>query len=118
MSLTLLTARPETELAPVALPRRSAVFYRWFTWWVRGYLARHFHAVRLARGTWPTVDPDVPLVVVLNHPSWWDPLVGSVLAGRFPERVHYAPIDAAALARYSLFTRLGFTSVTVEFTNP
>ncbi len=43
-----------------------------------------------------------PLIVVLNHPSWWDPLVGLILSERFPGRTHYAPIEAAALARYPL----------------
>jgi 1-acyl-sn-glycerol-3-phosphate acyltransferase len=50
-------------------------------------------------------------VVVLNHPSWWDPLVGAVLAGLFPGREHYVPIEAAALARYHFFERLGFFAV-------
>jgi 1-acyl-sn-glycerol-3-phosphate acyltransferase len=111
--MTQVSPAPEPAMRPnpVALPRRSAALYRWFTWWVRGYLARHFHAVRLARGTRPQVEPDTPLVVVLNHPSWWDPLVGSVLAGLFPGHTHYAPIDAAALARYGLFARLGFYGV-------
>jgi 1-acyl-sn-glycerol-3-phosphate acyltransferase len=53
----------------------------------------------------------LPLIVVLNHPSWWDPLIGVVLAGLFPERIHYVPMDTKALARYSLFNRLGFYGV-------
>jgi 1-acyl-sn-glycerol-3-phosphate acyltransferase len=79
-----------------------------FRWWVRGYLRKHFHAVRLSRGTRPDVAPDLPLIVVLNHPSWWDPLVGIVLAGLFPEHAHYAPMEADTLGRYSLFSKLGF----------
>jgi 1-acyl-sn-glycerol-3-phosphate acyltransferase len=65
----------------------------------------------LARGSFPNVAPDLPLIVVLNHPSWWDPLVGVVLAGLFPERAHHAPIDAKALARYDFFNKLGFYGV-------
>jgi 1-acyl-sn-glycerol-3-phosphate acyltransferase len=50
-------------------------------------------------------------VIVLNHPSWWDPLVGAVLAELLPGREHYVPIEAAALARYRIFERLGFFAV-------
>ena len=98
-------------LERASLPPRSDVLYRWFAWWVRGYIQKHFHAVRLSRGSRPRVSPDLPLIVVLNHPSWWDPLIGVILAGLFPERAHYAPMDAQALTRYSLFDRLGFYGV-------
>lgn len=94
-----------------AIPQRSAFLCRWFSWWVRRYLAKHFHAVRLARDTQPVVPANVPLVLVLNHPSWWDPLIGVVLAGLFPQRNHYAPMDARMLDRYRLFKKLGFYGV-------
>jgi 1-acyl-sn-glycerol-3-phosphate acyltransferase len=112
--MTMTAAHPtKVHTAPehVRLPRRSDLLYRWFRWWVRGYLRKHFHAVRLARGTRPDVPSDLPLIVVLNHPSWWDPLIGVVLAGLFPEHVHYAPMEANALGRYSLFRRLGFYGI-------
>ena len=89
----------------LSCPRRSDFLYKWFSWWVRGYLKKHFHAVRLARGSRPNVSPDLPMIVVLNHPAWWDPLIGVIIAGLFPERAHYAPMDAKALARYSLFEK-------------
>jgi 1-acyl-sn-glycerol-3-phosphate acyltransferase len=82
-----------------------------FTRYSKGYLRRNFHAVRLARATRP-VDPGTgPLVVVLNHPSWWDPLVALVLAELFPQRAHFGPIDAAALGKYRFFEWLGFYGV-------
>jgi 1-acyl-sn-glycerol-3-phosphate acyltransferase len=93
------------------LPRRWDLLCRGFNRWVRGYLKKHFHAVRLSRGSRPSVSPSVPLIVVLNHAAWWDPLIGMVLAALFPERLHYAPMDARALERYSLFSRLGFYPV-------
>jgi 1-acyl-sn-glycerol-3-phosphate acyltransferase len=92
-------------------PRRSDFLYRGFSWWVRGYLKKHFHAVRLSRGSRPNVSPDLPMIVVLNHPAWWDPLTGVIVAGLFPERAHYAPMEAKALARYSFFEKLGFYGV-------
>lgn len=52
------------------------------------------------------------MVIYLNHPSWWDPMICLLLARRFwPTRKHYAPIDAAQLKRYPLFERLGFFGV-------
>ena len=56
-------------------------------------------------------DPAGPLVVVTNHASWWDPLIGFILADLFPERAAYCPIDAAALGRYRFLERLGIFGV-------
>jgi 1-acyl-sn-glycerol-3-phosphate acyltransferase len=84
---------------------------RWFTSYTRRYLARNMHGVRLLRGSRPAEIPPGPLVVVLNHPSWWDPLVCLMLAGLFPDRVHSAPIEADALKRYRFFARLGFFGI-------
>jgi 1-acyl-sn-glycerol-3-phosphate acyltransferase len=94
-----------------SLPTRWPWLVRGFTRYVRGYLRRNFHAVRLSRqGRAPEVGPG-PLLIVLNHPSWWDPLVAAHLAGLFPERIHYAPIDARALSKYRFFEKLGFFGV-------
>ena len=57
-------------------------------------------------------DADLPLVIFVNHASWWDPLVCLLLQNLlFPGRRAFAPIDAAALARYRFFSRLGFFGV-------
>src|SRR5262249_51051862 len=93
------------------LPRRSAWRVRFFARYFKRYLGRNFHAVRLARGGRPPALDGRPLVVVLNHPSWWDPLTGVALAGLFAGYVHYVPIDAAALAKYRVFEPLGFFGV-------
>ncbi len=72
-------------------------------------MARHFHAVRVA-GNAPTASG--PLVVYLNHPGWWDPLVCLILARHFfADRQHYAPMDAPQLERYRIFQKLGFFPV-------
>ncbi len=94
-----------------AVPVRSELLVNAFRWWVRRYLRKHFHAVRLARAGRPHVPAGVPLVVVLNHPSWWDPLVGLLLAEQFPGRRHFAPMDALALDRYGFFRKLGFYGI-------
>jgi 1-acyl-sn-glycerol-3-phosphate acyltransferase len=95
-----------------ATPRISRGFLRLFSGYSRWYLRRHFHAVRLLRGTSPAVEDARPLVVYLHHASWWDPLVGLLLAREwFPHRTLYAPIDAQALRQYRFFARLGFFGV-------
>jgi 1-acyl-sn-glycerol-3-phosphate acyltransferase len=112
MSFHTPLASATTEMVKrIAIPRRSEFLYRWFSWWVRGYLAKHFHAVRLSRDSLPRIPADAPLVIVVNHPSWWDPLMGMVLADLFPKRSHYAPMDAQMLDRYPLFSKLGFYGV-------
>jgi 1-acyl-sn-glycerol-3-phosphate acyltransferase len=95
------------------LPTLSPPLLAGFRRYARGYLARHLHTVRLSRQPpAPQPPPAQALVVYLNHPSWWDPLVGLLLASTlYPGRAHYAPIDAAALARYRFFARLGFFGV-------
>jgi 1-acyl-sn-glycerol-3-phosphate acyltransferase len=77
-----------------------------------GYLRRHFHSARLLKSGAPEPVPGMPLVIYLNHASWWDPLVCLLLARRFfSQRRSYAPISAEALGRYRFFTKLGFFPV-------
>jgi phytoene desaturase len=93
------------------LPHRSLwrvwLFNRLFRRWMR----KSFHAVRLSRTGKPPATAGAPIVVVLNHPSWWDPLMGVVLAGLFDGYRHYVPINADALKQYRLFEALGFFGV-------
>jgi len=96
------------------LPEIRPRFLRLFQLYTRGYLRRHFHALRLSRSGRPPREEltGQPLVVYLNHPSWWDPLVALFLAHRlFGDRRSYGPIDAQALGRYGFFRRLGFFGV-------
>lgn len=93
------------------IPQPAQWMLRAFALYCTRYLAKHFHAVRLLRPA-PEVPPDKPLVVYLNHPSWWDPLICLEVARHyFPQRVNYAPIDAAMLQRYGFMKKLGFFGV-------
>jgi 1-acyl-sn-glycerol-3-phosphate acyltransferase len=97
---------------PAAAPRISPWLLRWFRWYSRRYLSRHFHAVRLARAGRPEDPAETPLVVFLNHAAWWDPLVGLCLAEAvFPNRAAYAPIEAKALGRYRFMERVGLFGI-------
>src|ERR1043166_903890 len=91
------------------IPRVSRWLMKWFTWYGERYVARNFHSVCLSREpVTPVIAEHTPLIVYLNHPSWWDPMICLILAAKFfSERIHYAPIDAAMLDRYRFFRKLG-----------
>ena len=92
------------------LPPRSDLLVRWFHLYVTRYMRKRFHAMRLANSA--AVPFDEPLIVYLNHPSWWDPLTCLVVAHAiFATRKHFAPIDAAPLERYGILKRLGFFGI-------
>lgn len=95
------------------LPNFEPGFHRFFSWYACRLLRKHFTAVRLSKTSHRFGGlGQEPLVIYLNHPSWWDPMVGLALARHlFPDRRHYAPIDARALERYRFFSRLGFFGI-------
>jgi 1-acyl-sn-glycerol-3-phosphate acyltransferase len=93
------------------LPTRWNWFFDGFRRYVRRYVRKHFHAVRLSNTSHPLPADDAPLLIVLNHPSWWDPMIGVILSDLFPGYAHYAAIDAAMLKKYRAFNKLGFFGV-------
>lgn len=96
------------------LPNLSPGLVALFSRYGAGYLARNFHAVRLSRAERPDRGAlrARPLIVYLNHPSWWDPMMCLLLARRiFPERRHFGPMDAAGLEKYKFFGKLGFFGI-------
>jgi len=69
----------------------------WFTRFVGWFLPRNFHGLHLLRLTDLEKLNGVPLLVCLNHPSWWDPLIALYLSQRFfPDRHHVAPLRRRA----------------------
>ena len=92
-------------------PRVSPALLKVFNAYNRRYLRRHFHSLRILQAGLPQT-PAQPIVVYLNHSSWWDPLVCLLLSLYFfTNRVSFGPIDAAMLERYRFFRRLGFFGV-------
>jgi len=88
--------------------------------YVRWYLRRHFHAVRLLKNDRvPSVDrmhsPEIandPVFICTNHPGWWDPLIfWSLSEYLYPDRLVYGPISADALGKYKFFERIGFIGI-------
>jgi diapolycopene oxygenase len=101
----------ETATPQPAAPVASSILFRLFRGYARRYVARNFHALRLSRSGKPALPSEGPLLIVLNHPSWWDPLIGLLLTELFPNWRHFAPIESSALRRYRFLRRLGFFAV-------
>lgn len=88
------------------------MFRRFFARHVVRMIRRRFHAARILRGDAGVVSSvdqaDGPAIVLLSHPSWWDPLVGLVIWHRyFPSRDLLIPMDGTQLARFPFFRRVG-----------
>jgi 1-acyl-sn-glycerol-3-phosphate acyltransferase len=100
-----------SDLPPFSRPR-----FAWFMRYVRWYLRRHFHAVRLLKAAGDAAaHPDIagqPVIFYTNHPGWWDPLVFLWLAHElYPDRMSYGPIDARALGKYKFFATIGLIGI-------
>ncbi len=93
------------------LPVYSPIVAAMARWYIPRFVRKAFHAVRLdAQSIIPQAV--TPTVIYLNHPSWWDPLLGAVIACQFyPRHKHYCPIDAQSLAQYPVMRKLGFFPV-------
>jgi 1-acyl-sn-glycerol-3-phosphate acyltransferase len=99
-------------VTPATPPRVSPWLFGQFLGYTRWYLRRHFRQVLVRRTSLAALSDDQPLVCVMNHPGWWDPLMGLLLAGQgFPRRTHYGAMDAHALETYGIFKSLGFFGV-------
>ena len=99
-------------LVTAGLPEVSHPVVRLFGAYSRHYMRRRFHAIRIPRNGQPPREGARPLVIYLNHASWWDPLVCLYLSRKwFPERTSFAPIDAFSLRQYRFFKHLGLYGV-------
>jgi 1-acyl-sn-glycerol-3-phosphate acyltransferase len=98
-----------------SIPKISKHLLSLFAIYSRLHVHRHFHSVRILQDGLPPADVPAPLLIYLNHASWWDPLICLLLARIFfPERNSYAPIDAGMLNRYGFFKHLGFYGINVN----
>lgn len=90
----------------------SSRLLRWgFTRTVKRMVRREFDSVRVELpDNWSP--PSGPLLVTANHPSWWDPMIATLIADRwFADRDHISAIDADMLERYAVLKKLGFLPV-------
>ncbi|HLP83626.1 MAG TPA: lysophospholipid acyltransferase family protein [Phycisphaerales bacterium] len=94
----------------------DARFVNFFAWYVRRMFRKRFHAFRIAggtRGVLGELDGHAgPAIVVMNHGSWWDPLV-ALMVGRAlcPSRTGCAPMDARELAKFGMLRKLGIFGI-------
>lgn len=96
----------------VGAPPISPLLMRLFSLYVQRYVRVHFHSVRIVRPMDAHSFAGRPVVVYLNHASWWDPLVCKVISAHiFPGRPVYAPMDAEQLQRYRFLGKLGLFGV-------
>jgi 1-acyl-sn-glycerol-3-phosphate acyltransferase len=80
--------------------------------YMRHYMGRNFHAVRLSKAIAARLPPKQPAIVYTNHPSWWDPALFIVLqTAVFAGRPGYGPMNAAALERYRFMRRIGIFGI-------
>jgi 1-acyl-sn-glycerol-3-phosphate acyltransferase len=95
-------------------PPVAGWFQDGFHTFLKPFLKRHFHTIAVDRQSQDAFDAvgQGPVIVYGNHPSWWDPLIAHLLCRLcFHPRQFYAPIDAAALAKYQVFKKLGFYGI-------
>src|SRR5665213_2220831 len=103
---------PTTPAAHAAgLVRPSRRMLSMFEIYLRWYIGRHFRALRVAHSDrFPKLAR--PLILYLNHASWWDPLTCIVLSRYWlPQSDHYAPMEAASLRQYRFMRKLGLFPV-------
>ncbi|MHC5004857.1 MAG: lysophospholipid acyltransferase family protein [Planctomycetota bacterium] len=90
----------------------SPRFIAFFGWYARRLVRRRFNALRIDR---PGADAlraldelEGPMIVLLNHASWWDPLTVLVISrSLLPGRTGCAPMDREQLQRFRFMRRLG-----------
>lgn len=92
-----------------ANPTRWAKFI--FHIYVMRLMKRHFHAFHLF-GDVPQPDPDLPLLLIPNHSTWWDGFFVYLLNDQILKRETYLMMLDRQLARYKFFARIGAFGIT------
>ena len=87
-----------------------------FTGMVGRKMRGAFHTVRMAHGSRAVLERlaggDRPALVVLNHASWWDPILALMLwLEFFPARSPYGPIDRDELKRFGILKKVGLFGI-------
>ncbi|MCX5690343.1 MAG: lysophospholipid acyltransferase family protein [Planctomycetota bacterium] len=94
----------------------SPRIFRGFAWYLRRLLRRDFKAIHLSRSTHAAFAASAshpgPLIVLMTHSAWWDPLIGLFLADRFhAHRRGCAPMDIAMIRKFGFFKKLGLFGI-------
>ena len=82
---------------------------RLFLTYLKFYFRRNFHGLHVLRLAPFEPLESLPLLVCMNHPSWWDPIMALYLSAYyFPDRSHYGPIEIQGVSKYKFLQKLGF----------
>jgi len=92
-----------------ANPTRWAKFI--FHIYVIRLMKRHFHALHLF-GDLPQPDPELSLLLIPNHSSWWDGFFVYLLNEQILKRKPYLMMLDRQLAKYKFFSRIGAFGIT------
>jgi 1-acyl-sn-glycerol-3-phosphate acyltransferase len=74
-------------------------------------MKRHFHSFHLY-GNIPKPDPELPLLLIPNHSTWWDGFFVYLLNDQFLKRETYLMMLDRQLAKYKFFARVGAFGIT------
>lgn len=104
MSSSLVPARP------------SRGFRRFFSGYASRMIRRKFHSALILKGDAGHITKldsfEGPVILLMTHASWWDPLVGLLIWRSFiPSRELLVPMDAKELKRFDFFRRLGMFGI-------
>lgn len=102
------------HLLPDAYSPRIAPVFAWYV--TRRLIPGRFHALRIAADGLDLARAanlwEHPVVVVMNHQSWWDPMIGLALADTlWPARRGIAPMDVTQLEKFPILRRIGIFGV-------
>ncbi|MDZ7359044.1 MAG: lysophospholipid acyltransferase family protein [candidate division KSB1 bacterium] len=92
-----------------ANPTRWAKFV--FHIYVMRLMKRQFHAFHLF-GDLPQPDPNLPLLLIPNHSTWWDGFFVYLLNDQILKREPYLMMLDRQLAKYRFFARIGAFGIT------
>lgn len=102
--------------SPIAKATPSPRFLRFFGGYAQRLLRKHFAHVRLERQSDAALRSaaahEGPLLIAMNHPSWWDPIVGVALRhAYFPGRPGLSPIEMPMFDRFRFMRKLGLFGI-------
>jgi len=90
--------------------RHAAWADRIFQPYLTRLFKRHFNAICLL-GRVPETNPDLPLLLLPNHSTWWDGFFVYLVNKKLFRRKVYLMMLETQLARYKFFSRLGAYSI-------
>jgi hypothetical protein len=101
-------------LVPDAYSPQIAPVFAWYV--TQRLIPARFHAVRIATESLEvahSIDSiSDPVILVMNHQAWWDPMIGLAMANSFwPSRRGVAPMDATQLEKFPILQKIGIFGI-------